>query len=378
MLKSTGLLYLLFFSLLTIFFTIPLSAQGSDTLFYDSFEDMSNWTPVGPEGLQSWEMSNSNNAGGLAAPEIRFNWIYPFIGESYLLANPVFSGIQGHNMQLKFNYYEDWWSNIVYVGVAITSDGGNTYNSIWELQASGNSGPELITVNFTGIDNMQVALYYLGDSNDIDFWYVDDLTLIDLDIVPVELTSFTARVLNGNVILKWITATETNNKGFEIQKKQSDDSGKKPDWTEIGFIEGNGTSSKSNSYSFTDNNIHQGNYFYRLKQIDYNGSFEYSNTIEVAVTVPSEFILEQNYPNPFNPSTRIGFALPIDASVKITVYNMLGQQIAKVVNNDLTAGNHNVNFNASSLSSGLYFYTLEANGTDGSKYTSTKKMILMK
>ena len=179
---------------------------------------MSNWTPVGPLGQQNWSVINSNSPSRNSAPEVHFTWEYLFVGDSYLLASPVFTGIQGHNMELKFNYMEDYWSNIVYVGVAVTGDGGSSYTSIWELQASGNSGPAEVTVDFTGIDNMQIALYYTGDANDIDFWYVDDVTLMDLDAVPVELTSFTASTLNGNVNLNWTTATETNNKGFEIQR----------------------------------------------------------------------------------------------------------------------------------------------------------------
>ena len=375
--NSTGLLNFLLFLFIAFLFTISISAQAPDTLFYDTFEDMSNWTPVGPEGLQSWEMSNSNTAGGLAAPEIRFNWIYPFIGESYILANPVFNGLQGHNLELKFNYYEDWWSNIVYVGVAVTSDGGNTYASIWELQAGGNSGPELVTVDFTGIDNMQVALYYLGDSNDIDFWYVDDLTLIDLDAVPVELTSFTATAVNGDVTLNWTTATETNNKGFQVESKIEGD--KSSEWKAIGFVEGHSTTSESQSYSYNDKNLSKGNYSYRLKQIDFNGAFEYSDIINVEVnTIPEELSLEQNYPNPFNPTTRINFNLPTDSRVTLNVYDILGQKVSSLINTDLTAGKHNVNLDASGLNSGIYFYRIEAEGADGVNYSSVRKMILAK
>ena len=382
MYKSTRYLCSILLLLNVFLFYKPLSAQDTDTLFYDPFEDMNNWTPVGPDGLTSWEMSNTNYSQGNAAPEIRFTWIYPFIGESYLLASPVFNGIQGHNMELKFNYFEDYWSNIVYVGVAITGDGGTTYNSIWELQASGDSGPKLVTVDFTGMDNMQIALYYLGDSNDIDFWYVDDFTLIDLDAVPVELTSFTARAINGNVILNWQTATETNNKGFEIQKSEVSSQQsfhQQAGWETVGFVNGNGTSTKSHSYSFSDNDVSSGTYSYRLKQIDFNGSYQYSNTVDVKVNnVPSDFSLSQNYPNPFNPSTQISFAIPVDAGVKITIFNSLGQKVTQLVNNQFTSGNHTIIFNASRLSSGLYFYAFEANGVDGSGFTSTKKMILMK
>jgi len=382
--KSTGYLPIPLLFFITFLLTIPLSAQTSNTLFYDTFEDMSNWTPVGPQGLQSWEMSNSNNAGGQSAPEIRFNWIYPFIGESYLLADPVFYEIQGHNLELRFNYYEDWWSNIVYVGVAITGDGGSTYTSIWELQASGNSGPELVTVYFTGIANMQVALYYLGDSNDIDFWYVDDFTLTDLDAVPVELTSFTASAINGKVNLEWATATETNNKGFEIQRSVLEDSfvgvrGQRSEWMTLGFVEGYGTTSESHSYSYSDDNINSGNYSYRLKQIDYNGSFEYSDIVNIGIdNAPGEFVLEQNYPNPFNPTTKITFSLPDDSRVILNLYDVLGQKVRSLLNTDLTAGKHTLNFDASGLNSGTYFYRIDTEEVEGNKYSLVKKMILMK
>ncbi len=199
----------------------------------------------------------------------------------------------------------------------------------------------------------------------------------DLSLIPVELTSFTAQAVNGSVNLNWQTATEINNKGFEIQRSEIRDH--KSEWQSIGFIQGNGTATKPHSYSYADNNVKTGTYSYRLKQIDFNGSFEYSKEVNVIVkNVPAEFTLSQNYPNPFNPSTRISFALPVDAGVKITIYNSLGQEVTRIVNNDFTAGNHDVNFNAANLSSGLYFYVLQANGVDGSSFTSTKKMMLLK
>ncbi len=381
MYKSTGFLYLFTAISLFLFSAQLINAQSPDTLFYDSFENMDNWTPVGPLGQINWSVENSNYAGGLASPEVRFTWEYLFVGESYLLATPVFTGMQGHNMELKFNYYEDYWSNIVYVGVAITGDGGTTYNSIWELQAGSNSGPEQITVDFTGIDNMQVALYYLGDANDIDFWYVDDFTLMDLDAVPVELTSFKAQSVDGNVNLEWQTATETNNKGFEVQRYEVSplQGGELKGWVNIGFVEGNGTTTKSHSYSFINNNVETGSYSYRLKQIDFDGSFEYSNIVDVEVTnIPLEFSLSQNYPNPFNPTTNINFSLPVDSRVTLEVYNILGQKVKTLISNELTAGNNNITFDASGFNSGVYIYRIEAEGNNGEKFSANKKMILTK
>ncbi len=376
--KSTGFIII---SMLLLVFLINISAAAqSDTLFYEPFNNMSNWTAVGPLGQQNWSIEQSNYAGGYSAPEVRFTWEYPFIGDSYLLASPVFTGSSGHNMKLKFSYYENWWSNIVYVGVAITGDGGNSYTSIWELQASGNSGPEEITVNFTGIDNMQVALYYTGDANDIDFWYVDDLTLMDLDAVPVELSSFTAAASGSSVVLNWTTATETNNKGFEIERRQVYDGQNNgfSEWKKIGFVEGNGTTTNPASYTFSDDNLENGKYSYRLKQMDFNGSYEYSDAVEAVINTPAEFSLKQNYPNPFNPSTKISFSLPVDARVKLNIYNLLGQKVATLIDGNLPAGEKDITFDASALNSGVYFYRVEADAGNQKKFSSVKKMILTK
>ena len=379
MLKSTGFIFM---SLLLFVFLINIPARAqSDTLFYEPFDDMSNWTAVGPLGQQNWSIETSNFAGGYSAPEVRFTWEYIFIGDSYLLASPAFTNCAGHNMELKFNYYEDWWSNIVYLGVAITGDAGSSYTSIWELQAGGDSGPEEVTVDFTGIDNMQIALYYTGNANDIDFWYVDDLTLMDLDAVPVELSSFTAAVSGSGVVLNWSTATETNNKGFEVERQYADNNLQNSianEWKKIGFVQGKGTTTEPAAYTFTDDNAKNGKYAYRLKQIDLDGSSEYSNLVEVKVNKPSVFSLKQNYPNPFNPSTEISFSLPVDARVSLDIYNVLGQKVSSLIKGNLPAGEHNITLDAGALTSGIYFYRIDAAAPGWKKFSSVKKMILTK
>ncbi len=191
--------------------------------------------------------------------------------------------------------------------------------------------------------------------------------------LPVELVSFTTNVNGNNVSLKWQTATEVNNYGFEIER-----SSEKTTWSKIGFVEGNGTSNSPKEYSFTDVVSQSGKYFYRLKQIDIDGSYKYSNVVEVNIGTPEKFDLKANYPNPFNPTTTIEYSIPnVGAKdfspVQLIIYDVLGHKIATLVNKKQSPGNYSVNFNASNLTSGIYFYTLRAGN-----YTATRKMILIK
>jgi hypothetical protein len=191
--------------------------------------------------------------------------------------------------------------------------------------------------------------------------------------VPVELTSFSANVIEGKVIVTWETATETNNSGFSLEGSKDNQV-----FTAIAFIKGNGTTTHKTSYSYVDNTILSGKYIYRLKQIDFDGTYEYSKSIEVDLGMPRDITLGQNYPNPFNPATTIRYSLPASARVSIKIYNTLGQEVANIVNGELEAGVHEATFNASELSSGIYFYRLEAEGTDGSDLSLTKRMLLIK
>ena len=205
--------------------------------------------------------------------------------------------------------------------------------------------------------------FMVTDANDIDYyvWTIDEG-------VPVELTSFTANVVNNNVNLNWATATETNNQGFEIQRKSDN-----TEYEQVGYVAGFGTTTEPKSYSFSDANVSAGNYTYRLKQMDFDGSFEYSDEVNVEVLTPGSFELSQNYPNPFNPSTTIKYSLPENSFVNLAVYNLLGENVRTLVNEVQNAGNYNLNFDASGLTSGTYVYRLStASGT------LTQKMVLLK
>lgn len=185
--------------------------------------------------------------------------------------------------------------------------------------------------------------------------------------LPVELTTFTAMARGKKVELKWSTATEVNNSGFDVEKMVGDT------WIKIGFVSGNGTSNVKNDYSYNDNVAVSGSYSYRLKQIDRDGKYEYSNTVEATIADIKTFDLSQNYPNPFNPATVINYQLPVGGQVALKVYNMLGKEVATLVNETKEAGAHSIKFDGSKLSSGIYFYTLRAGS-----FTATKKLTLMK
>jgi Secretion system C-terminal sorting domain len=339
-----------------------------DTLFYEPFPDLNNWTIAGPLGLTNWFTSNSTNAGG-TPPELEFSWTPSFNGDSYIVASPVFTGLQDSNLTLEFlNYVNFYATPCGPIGAAITTDGGATFTSIYQSSPTASYGPEMETVNFTGVANFQLAFYYTGDSFNINFWYIDNVGLYDIYVTPVEMTAFTAAANNDKVILNWATATETNNRGFEVERK-----GEKGIYSQVGYVGGFGTTTEPKSYTFTDSKVATGNYTYRLKQIDFNGTIHYSNEVEVSVNAPATFALDQNYPNPFNPTTMIHYSIPADQQVALNIYNLLGQKVMTLVNEVQKAGQHEVNFNASNLASGVYFYKLEAG-----QQSSIKKMILMK
>jgi hypothetical protein len=192
--------------------------------------------------------------------------------------------------------------------------------------------------------------------------------------VPVELISFTADLINNTVKLQWKTTTETNNYGFEIERNKLMDKSYQTEWERIGFVEGQGTTTEPISYSFVNKNLTTGKYSYRLKQMDYNGTYEYSNVVEIEVNpIPDHFSLEQNYPNPFNPSTTIKYSLPSDGFIKLSVFNAIGEEVSTLVNEFKSAGNYEIHFDAEDLKSGIYIYRLVADN-----FNLTRKMILLK
>jgi hypothetical protein len=188
-------------------------------------------------------------------------------------------------------------------------------------------------------------------------------------VTPVELTSFTAAVVNNTINLRWSTATEVNNKGFEIQRKSEGSD----NYTTIASVSGNGTSTSIHNYAYSDKLSVSGKYSYRLKQVDFSGEVNYSKAVEADVNAPVQFGLNQNYPNPFNPSTTINFSIAKAGNVSLKVYNLLGQEVRTLLTGFKAAGSYTVNFNAEGLNSGLYLYKLETES-----FSQVKKMTLLK
>ena len=235
----------------------------------------------------------------------------PTAGDDIFNALVTFSPYTPFHIEYKYGInYGDWVNN----GGGNDNESSLTMNHIIELEQLLESAQVLNVFGQMGLHQLINQVY-----------------------VPVELTSFTASVQSAVVSLNWTTATETNNQGFEVQRKAKDS-----EFEKIGYVPGFGTTTETKSYSFTDSKISSGIYSYRLKQIDFDGSYEYSPEVEIQVTTPLVFSLEQNYPNPFNPSTTIEFTLPQKEFVSLIIYDVLGNEVATLVNEEREPGSYEV------------------------------------
>jgi len=351
------------------------------TLFNEDFEAGSgNWTITNDGGsatcLWSIHLASEYTMPGTAAGNVLAADVDACGTGSTLLSTATLNNpIDATNyLSVQLDFDNDWRildaQDEAHVEVSI--DGGATWTSVWsQIGVSVRTTHETINVS-SAVAGQSFLIRLRSVQPGWDWWWaLDNITVIAWDVTPVELTSFAANVNGTNVNLNWSTATETNNSGFQVERSNGSA------FEVVGFVAGNGTTTQIQNYSFTDQNLAAGKYSYRLKQIDFNGTFEYSNTIEADVTV-KEFSLSQNYPNPFNPSTKISFSLASDSKVSLKVFDVLGQEVATLFNGQMTAGVKDVVFDASKMNSGVYFYRIDASGVDGQKFSSTKKMILTK
>jgi hypothetical protein len=213
------------------------------------------------------------------------------------------------------------------------------------------------------IEGISIKISPWGYLGPVDGIMIDDFSF--LNPLPVELTTFNASLKNNNIVLNWETATELNNYGFDIQFSND-----KINWNTLDFVKGHGNSNSPKHYSYITNYKSK---YYRLKQIDINGTFEYSSIVEIKINAPQEFEVAQNYPNPFNPTTTISFKLPNKENVQVVIYNSLGEVVQTLVNDNLDAGIYKYEFDASRLGSGIYFYKITAGNN-----IQIRKMTLLK
>ena len=342
--------------------TIMKESDAINSVFsYELFEGAfpsSGWTIKNPDNgitFAQFEGANGPSLGGTKSVKMDF-YSYSTSGASDTLISKVFNGAEVTD-SVKFN-----WAYCQYPGysdrlvVKLSVDGGLTFpNTIFDR-----SGATLATAPSSSNSFTPTASQ----------WGTFTYSLEGL--LPVELTSFTASTNENNVNLNWSTATEINNLGFEVQKKVGDN------FVALGFVNGKGSTTEAQQYTFADKNLADGKYVYRLKQVDFNGTFNYSGEVEAEINGPKSFSLNQNYPNPFNPSTKIEFSLATTSRVTLKVFNLLGEEVATLINGTMVGGNHFINFNASELNSGMYIYKLEAAGSDGSNFSQIKKMMLIK
>lgn len=246
----------------------------------------------------------------------------------------------------------------------------------WYCVYNGSAGMFAGDITISGLTEntnyITMVCEYFGDASSEE--YITETATLNPNTnqtpLPVQLLNFTFSVFEKDVKLKWSTSSEINNSGFEIERTIEG----KGNWKKIGFVKGNGNANNICNYSFNDAGLMTGNYKYRLKQIDYNGNFEYHNLNQtVEIGVPNKFSLKQNFPNPFNPVTKIRFDLPEDENVTLTVYDLKGSTIKELVNSRIQAGYYEISFDGSGLSSGVYIYRLSAG-----KSTAVRKMIIVK
>ncbi|HOT96098.1 MAG TPA: T9SS type A sorting domain-containing protein [bacterium] len=222
-------------------------------------------------------------------------------------------------------------------------------------------------------ENVLTTSPFYGAAKSISYVTTEDpYEIVGSVSLPVELTTFTAAVKNTSlsdvVLLEWHTVGESNNLGFDVERSLDGKS-----FTRLGFVAGAGSTNLAQSYGFTDSKVEVGTYFYRLRQIDRNGAFTYSDVREVEVTAPQRYELTQNFPNPFNPQTEIVFRVKQEGMVTLKVFDLLGREVRTLVNEKKTAGVHRVTFDAHALPSGVYVYSI----TMGS-FHDVKKMLLVK
>jgi len=346
-----------------------------DTTPVDFLMGVSFYYPISGTLIQSFNYYSDSSfftmPAGIDIIQMNVTYSGTLSSEEYELLTP--NG--GDTLYVGETYNISWWSNQLspFLNLEFSTNAGAS----WNLIASNLSTSQN---NFLWtVPNLISNTCFIRVGNFPCKYDVSDNFFVITYPLPVELLSFSSSVVDDDVTLNWTTATETNNSGFQIERNtplnplSRGEAEGRGVWENISFVSGNGTTTETQTYSFKDENLSTGKYQYRLKQIDFDGTFEYSNIVEGEILPPIKFSLEQNFPNPFNPTTTIKWQTPKEAFQTLKVFDVLGNEVAILVNEVKPAGLHQVEFNASALASGLYFYHLKYEGI-----TLTKKMLTIK
>ncbi len=276
--------------------------------------------------------------------------------------------------------------NLTDVYVARSLDGGQSFLNFKVSQSSFTPSSNIFFGDYTNIAAFNKKVYPIWmrmDGTTLTVWtaIIND----SLAYIPVEFASFNYSISDNSVLLNWVTSSELNNYGFEVERSSFENNFQQTKWEKIGFIKGKGTTNEKNYYSFIDKPSTSGMYYYRLKQLDLNGDFKYSDIVEVNYGLINSYKLEQNYPNPFNSKTIISYKLKDKGYVKLMVYDIKGERIAVLVNEEKEAGYYEVDFpsvemeHTPPLPSGIYLYRIEVLREGNIPvYTEMRKMVLVK
>jgi len=363
-------------------YTTSMSSDGTKLLagaypgrLYYSVNSGTVWTetqPAGPADL-NWQATSMSSDGTKLIAGSFPNQFNP-VGRLYLSAN---SGTSWTETQPGGDNHLGW------VTAKMSSDGtkmiAGVFNSSLFVSSNGGSNWTVTQPNSSGANVWQSASIS-SDATKLMAGVNGGRLYLNIGLLPVELSSFTASVVKSDVMLQWSTATEMNNYGFDVERRTTSlmsspnyGGNAAGGWQKIGFAAGHGTSNSPQHYSYADR-LSAGTYAYRLKQIDRDGKFEYSQTVEVSAAItPKEFGLEQNYPNPFNPTTMLNYQLTMNSQVSLKIYDAIGREVATLVNEVKDAGTYSAQFDGARLSSGIYFAKL----TSDSK-TQIRKLMLIK
>ena len=348
----------------------------SPTRFFPKKADILNNTQVMGEILPTYARTltfrltaRDNQAGGGGTGKATMSFSVVATAGPFLVTSPNTAvTIQGNSTQtITWNVANTNVApvNVSNVNILLSTDGGQTFPTILAANTP-NDGSEAVEIPNYVTTTARIMVEAVGnvffDLSNANFTITDNP-------IPVELASFNAISDENSIVITWSTATETNNSGFNVERSSDGQS-----FSDIVFVEGKGTSTEKQYYRFIDNAPVSGKNYYRLSQVDFDGTINKSNIVEVDIERPMTYSLEQNHPNPFNPSTTINYQLAKDGFVSLKVYDIIGREVASLVNREMKAGKHSVEFNASNnFASGTYFYELKAGD-----YVSIKKLLLMK